>query len=282
MSNENGSKASGIFERAGAAAEVIRGRSRLRPKIGIILGTGLGMLATKIADAVSIPYDEIPGFVFSTVESHHGRLLVGTIAGVPVAALQGRFHFYEGYSFQEITFPVRVLRAFGIETLLISNAAGGLHPDMRRGDLMIIRDHINLQGSNPLIGRNDDRLGPRFPDMCEPYDRSLVALAAETARGLEIRHQLGVYAAVTGPCLETPAEYRTLKIIGADAVGMSTVPEVIVAKHAGMRVLGVSVVTDLANTDVISPVAIEEIIEVAGRAEPHLTRLFEAMIPRLV
>ena len=243
------------------------------PRVGLILGTGLGHLAGALGAVQSVGYDEVPHFPLSTVESHDGRLLRGTLAGVPVLALQGRFHLYEGYSAQEVAFPVRVLAALGVETLIVSNAAGGMNPLFRRGDLMLITDHLNLQGANPLIGPNDDAVGPRFPDMSEPYDAELRQAALEAAREAGIPLQRGVYAAVIGPNLETRAEYRLLRRLGADVVGMSTVPEVIVARHAGLRVLALSVVTDECFPEALEPVSIADILAAAAEAEPHLTRV---------
>jgi purine-nucleoside phosphorylase len=270
-----------LMERIGAAADVIRARSSLQPRIGIILGTGLGGLADRIQVEAAIPYEEIPGFPLSTVETHTGRLLLGTLGGKPVVAMQGRFHSYEGYSLQQVTFPVRVMRALGADTLLVSNACGGMHPFWAPGDLVLIADHINLLGDNPLIGPNADELGPRFPDMSQPYDAELQKLAVEVAlqRGITLRR--GVYVAVAGPNLETRAEYRMLRVMGADVVGMSTVPEVIVAVHGGMRVMGVSIITDQCLPDALEPANIEHIIATAGRAEPHLTALVEGVVERL-
>ena len=269
------------FETVERAAAVIRARFPRTPDVAIILGTGLGGLGAQIAAEQTIDYRDIPGFPLSTVESHAGRLICGTLSGKRVIAMQGRFHRYEGYSLQDVTFPVRVLRALGARTLVVSNACGGMHPLWEAGDLMLIADHINLLGDNPLIGRNDDRLGPRFPDMSEPYSAELRALArAEASRqGLVLRE--GVYVAVTGPCLETRAEYRFLRGIGADVVGMSTVPEVIVAVHAGMRVLGMSIVTDMCLPDALEPASVEKIIGIAMRAEPHLTSLIAGVLEKL-
>jgi purine-nucleoside phosphorylase len=247
----------------------------------LILGTGLGALASRIETEATIDYADIPGFPLSTVESHAGRLLCGTLAGRSVIAMQGRFHRYEGYSLQEVTFPVRVLRALGAGTLVVSNASGGMHPLWAPGDLMLIADHINLLGDNPLIGPNDESLGPRFPDMSEPYDAGLRALARQVALERRLTLREGVYVAVTGPSLETRAEYRFLRAIGADVVGMSTVPEVIVARHGGMRVLGVSIITDACLPDALEPATVERIIEVARRAEPHLTTLVAGVLERL-
>jgi len=255
----------------------------MKPDIGIILGTGLGGLAKEIRKETVIDYEQIPHFPVSTVESHHGKLIFGTLAGKKVVAMQGRFHYYEGYTMRQITLPVRVMGArggLGVKNLLISNAAGALNPLFRRGDVMIIVDHINLLGDNPLIGPNDDDLGPRFPDMSEAYNRKLVALAEGVALDQKIRVQKGVYAAMPGPNLETAAEYRFLRIIGADAVGMSTIPETIVANHMGMKVLGVSIITDECFPDALRPTNVEEIIAVANRAEPKLTRIMKEVVRR--
>jgi purine-nucleoside phosphorylase len=252
-----------------------------RPAVGIILGTGLGALAKDIRSTAVISYRDIPHFPVSTVESHAGNLIFGTLSGKEVVAMQGRFHFYEGYSMQQITFPVRVMKALGIGHLLISNACGGINPHFRAGDIMIIADHINLLGCNPLIGKHDDRLGLRFPDMSEPYHRGLVALAEQAALAEKIKIQKGVYAALSGPCLETAAEYRFLRTIGADAVGMSTVPEVIVAVQAGLKVLGLSIITDMCLPDALKPAHIDDIINVANTAEPKLTTLIKKVIEKL-
>ena len=270
-----------LMERIGTAAEAIRSRSALQPRIGIILGTGLGGLAARIQVEAEIPYEEIPGFPLSTVETHTGRLLLGTLGGKPVVAMQGRFHRYEGYTLQQVTFPVRVMRALGADTLLVSNACGGMHPFWAPGDLVLIADHINLLGDNPLIGPNADELGPRFPDMSQPYDLELQKLAVEVALERKITLRRGVYVAVPGPNLETRAEYRMLRVMGADVVGMSTVPEVIVAIHGGMRVMGISIITDQCLPDSLQPANIEHIIATAGRAEPHLTSLVEGVVERL-
>jgi purine-nucleoside phosphorylase len=263
------------------AAEVVRARFGRVPDVAIVLGTGLGGLASAIESPVVIEYAELPGFPLSTVESHAGRLLCGTLAGKTVIAMQGRFHRYEGYTLQEVTFPVRVLRAVGAPTLIVSNACGGMHPLWEAGDLMLIADHINLLGDNPLVGVNDDRLGPRFPDMSQPYDPALRELARAEARRQGITLREGVYVAVAGPNLETRAEYRMLRTLGADVVGMSTVPEVIVAVHGGMRVLGISIITDLCLPDALEPASVEKIIGVAMRAEPQLTSLITGVLERL-
>ena len=264
--------------RVDEAAAVVRGKLPFAPRLGIILGTGLGALADEIDTAVSIPYDDLPHFPLSTVESHHGRLLAGTLAGTPVLAMQGRFHLYEGYSAHEVVFPVRVMGVLGIDTLLISNAAGGMNPHFRRGDLMLLTDHINLQGHNPLEGPNIDAWGPRFPDMSEPYDLELRRIAEERALERGIKLQQGVYAAVVGPNLETRAEYRFLRQIGADVVGMSTVPEVIAARHMDLRVMAVSVITDECFPDALEPVTIDEVLAAAAEAEPNLTVLMKAVV----
>jgi purine-nucleoside phosphorylase len=256
----------------------VQARSRLRPSVGITLGTGLGGLASEIEVEARIPYAEIPGFPEPRVISHEGALTIGRLGGKTVAALEGRYHFYEGYSLEELTLPVRVLRALGVELAIFSNAAGGLNPAFEKGDIMVITDHLNLMGANPLVGPNDDALGPRFPDMCEPYDLGLVREVELIARGLGIRVQRGVYAGLTGPCLETRAEYRYLRTIGADAVGMSTVPEVIVAVHAGLRVVGLSCITDMCLPDALAPVQIEEILRVAAAAEPKMRALVKRLL----
>jgi purine-nucleoside phosphorylase len=260
------------------AADAIRTRWAGRPRVAIVLGTGLGGLAREIAALTEIPYPEIPGFPLATVESHAGRLLCGTLEGVSVVAMAGRFHHYEGYALSQVAFPVWVFKALGAELLLVSNACGGMHPLWAPGDLMLMADHINLLGDNPLVGPNDDALGPRFPDMSEPYDPVLRAMARRHALAQGIVLREGVYVAVSGPCLETRAEYRWLRAIGADVVGMSTVPEVIAARHAGLRVLGVSVITDRCLPDALEPATLEKIIAVASRAEPRLTALLRAVV----
>src|SRR4029077_1030311 len=264
-----------------AAVRAVRARTTLVPDVAIILGTGLGGLAEDMDVEARIPYGEIPGFPLSTVESHAGRLLAGTLAGRRVLAMQGRVHLYEGYTPQEIAFPVRVLARLGARTLARSNACGGMHPLWSPGDLMLIADHINLLGTNPLVGPNADRLGPRFPDMSEPYDAGLRALARAVAleRGITLRE--GVYVAVTGPSLETRAEYRMLRALGADVVGMSTVPEVIAAVQLGVRVLGVSIITDQCLPDALVPTSVDKIMAVARGAEPKLTALVRGVLERL-
>lgn len=263
------------------AVAAIRKESELTPEVALILGTGLGGLAQEIDCSAQVSYSEIPGFPVSTVESHAGRLLLGTLGGKTVVAMQGRFHRYEGYSMQQITFPVRVMRALGADKLVVSNACGGMNPLWSAGDLMLIADHINLLGDNPLIGPNDDSLGPRFPDMSVPYDSGLRELARSVGIDQKITLREGVYVAVTGPNLETPAEYRFLRGIGADVVGMSTVPEVIVARHGDMRVLGISIITDECFPDALEPANVEKIIATAERAEPNLTRLVAGILERM-
>ena len=273
--------AASLFERVERAAEVVRRRSSLRPEVGIILGTGLGGLAREIAVEAEVPYAEIPGFPLSTVETHAGKLLLGRLGGRPVVAMQGRFHRYEGYDLQQVTFPVRVLHGLGARVLVVSNACGGMNPLWAPGDLVLISDHINLLGDNPLVGPNDDRLGPRFPDMSAAYDPDLRAVARAAALELGIVLREGVYVAVPGPNLETGAEYRMLRALGADVVGMSTVPEVIVANHQGMRTVGISIITDQCLPDALEPAEISKIIATANRAEPSLTRLITSVVERL-
>jgi purine-nucleoside phosphorylase len=270
-----------VLDRVHAAADVVRRSTSMTPEVGLILGTGLGGLAREIAIEAAVPYADIPGFPLSTVESHAGRLLLGRLGGRPVVAMEGRFHRYEGYDLQQVTFPVRVMHALGARTLIVSNACGGMNPLWAPGDLVLLSDHINLLGDNPLVGPNDDRLGPRFPDMSAPYDPELRALARATALELGIVLREGVYVAVPGPNLETRAEYRMLRTLGADVVGMSTVPEVIVASHQGMRTLGISIITDQCLPDALEPADIGRIIATAGRAEPALTRLVTTLTERL-
>ncbi len=263
------------------AGSFLKEKTKITPELGIILGTGLGALAEEIEQEAVISYDQIPHFPLSTVESHAGRLIFGKIGSKSVMAMQGRFHYYEGYSMQQISFPVRIMKHMGANTLLVSNACGGMNPLYTPGDIMIIDDHINLFGDNPLIGVNDDSLGPRFPDMSEPYTTELIELAEQIALEEKIKIQKGVYVAVSGPCLETRAEYRFLRAIGADVVGMSTIPEVIVAVHSSMRVLGLSVVTDACFPDALEPVDIQKILKVAAEAEPKLTLMMQRVIERV-
>ncbi len=275
------SETADLLSRLDAAVAAVRERSDFQPLVGIVLGTGLGALADEIDSVGAVAYRDIPGFHDPTVESHNGRLILGTLDGTPVVAMQGRFHRYEGYTLQEVTFPIRVLRRLGATTLVTSGASGGLNPLWAPGELVLLDDHINLLGDNPLIGHNVDELGPRFPDMSEPYDRELQVLAMEMAVELGIRLNRGVYVAVPGPNLETRAEYRMLRLIGADVVGMSTVPEVIVARHMGMRVLGLSIITDACLPDALEPADVDSIIKIATNAEPALTRLIRRVVGQL-
>lgn len=273
-----------LSEMINETLSVIRKKTNVNYEIGIILGTGLGGLVKEISIEHEIDYADLPHFPLSTVESHHGKLIFGKINGKNVVAMQGRFHYYEGYSMQQITYPVRVMSAkvgLGVKTLLVSNACGGMNPVYRRGDVMLMLDHINLLGDNPLIGKNEDELGPRFPDMSEPYNLELIRLAEEVALENKIKVQKGVYVAVPGPNLETRAEYRFLRAIGADVVGMSTVPENIVANHMGMKVLGISVVTDECFPDSLKPAKVEEIIATAMEAEPKMTLIMKEVIKKL-
>ncbi len=270
-----------IISKIHDALKVIRKKTNEEFPVGIILGTGLGGLVKEIMIDFEIDYADIPHFPMSTVESHKGKLIFGTINNTKVVAMQGRFHYYEGYSMQQITFPVRVMKYLGVKTLLVSNACGGMNPLFQRGDIMLMVDHINLLGDNPLIGKNEDELGPRFPDMSEPYNHELIKLAEEVALENKIRVQKGVYVAVPGPNLETKAEYRFLRAIGADVVGMSTIPENIVANHMGMKVLGISIITDECFPDSLRPAKVEEIIATAMKAEPRMTLIMKEVIKRL-
>jgi len=273
--------ASEYVKRIDEAAAVVRARTRLRPEAGVILGTGLGDFADALALEAVVPFAEIPHFPVSTVESHAGELHLGRLAGRPVAVLKGRVHYYEGYAMREVAFPVRVLKALGCGTLVITNAVGGMNPDMPPGTIVVTTDHINLMGDNPLVGPNDDELGPRFPDMSEPYAHALVALAERVALDLGVPLQRGVLVGVPGPNLETAAEYRFLRAAGADVVGMSLVPENLAAVHGGQRVLAFNVVTDACLPDTLKPASIPEILAVAGRAAPTLIRLVTEVIRRL-
>ena len=263
------------------AVNFIRSKTKSEPRIGIILGTGLGSLASGIKLETTVGYETIPHFPVSTVESHAGKLLFGDLSGKKVVAMQGRFHYYEGYSMQQVTFPVRVMKALGMKILIVSNACGGLNPQFKSGDLMLITDHINLQGDNPLIGPNDETLGPRFPDMYNCYDKELIQLAENVALNLGMKLNRGVYVSVSGPNLETAAEYRFLRIIGGDVVGMSTVPEVIVARHQGTKVLGFSIITDMGLPDALKPTSLEEIIACANKSEPLLRQLISEVVEKI-
>lgn len=262
-----------LFDKINESVAFIKSQWNHSPKAGVILGTGLGSLVEKIDVQASIDYSQIPNFPQSTAISHKGRLVCGELNGLPVMAMEGRLHMYEGYPLKDITLPVRVMKAMGADLLVVSNACGGLNPYYQTGDIMLIDDQINLMGDNPLIGINDDRLGPRFPDMCEPYTKTLIERALKIARAEDIVAHQGVFVAVAGPNLETRAEYRFLRTIGADVVGMSTVPEVIVAVHSGMRVVGFSIITDMCLPDALKPAEVSEIIAIANEAEPKLTKL---------
>jgi len=272
---------SDLINKINETLEVIRKITKENYPIGIILGTGLGGLVKEIKITHQISYSELPHFPLSTVESHEGKLIFGSINGKNVVAMQGRFHYYEGYTMQQITYPVRVMKFIGVHTLLVSNACGGMNSQYRRGDIMLMADHINLLGDNPLIGKNEDDLGPRFPDMSEPYNNELINLAESIAVENKIKIQKGVYVAVPGPNLETRAEYRFLRSTGADVVGMSTIPEDIVANHMGMKVLGISIVTDECFPDSLKPVNVDEIISTAMNAEPKMTLIMKEVIKKL-
>ncbi|MFC1808743.1 purine-nucleoside phosphorylase [Candidatus Omnitrophota bacterium] len=271
----------GIHAAAQKAVEYISSQCSMKPNIGIILGTGLGDLSKKATDKVEISYNDIPGFPTSTTKSHHGVLSFGKVSGKNIVFMEGRFHFYEGYSLNDVTFPVRVMKELGVKTLIVTNAAGGMNPAYDKGDIVAITDHINFMGVNPLVGRNDNKLGQRFPDMIEPYSNKLVQIAEECAKENNIKLHKGVYIGVTGPCLETRAEYRFMHQIGADLVGMSTVPEVIVAVHAGIDVFGLSCVTDRCIPDELEPVNIEEIIATAQKTGPVMDKLIELMLEKM-
>lgn len=263
------------------AADYIRTKVDFKPTIGVILGTGLGSLVDGMEVVATIEYDDIPHFPVSTVESHHGRLLMGNLRGKQVVCMQGRFHFYEGYSFKQITFPVRVMKALGIETLVVSNAAGGMSPGFVAGDIMLITDHINFMPGNPLIGHSVAGLGVRFPDMFEAYNKKYIKIAQQVALEQKLKLQEGVYIAVTGPNLETAAEYRMFRIVGGDAVGMSTIPEVLVARQQGVEVLAFSIITDMGLPDNMHPCTIADVIRIAGEAEPKLRDLIAGCIKQI-
>ena len=267
-----------VFDKMNDAVAAIRERWDRVPHAGIILGTGLGSLVEEIQEEAAFDYEEIPHFPQTTAVSHQGRLICGTLHGLPVMAMEGRFHMYEGYALKQITLPVRVMKSLGAQLLVVSNACGGMNPNYREGDVMVIEDHINLMGDNPLIGINDDRLGPRFPDMSHPYDAELIQRALSVARREDIVAHQGVFVAVSGPNLETRAEYRFLRSIGADVVGMSTVPEVIVAAHCGLPVVGFSIVTDMCLPDALEPADVQQIIATAQDAEPRLRALVRGVL----
>ena len=275
------SNRSNLFQKIASSVRAIWKKTAFRPDIAIILGTGLGNLTNQVTKPVAVRYESIPNFPRSTVISHAGRLLFGMLGGKRVVVMDGRFHYYEGYTLEQVTFPVRVLRKLGAKILIVSNAAGGLNLSYKKGDLVLIDDHINLMGVNPLVGPNDDRLGLRFPDMSEPYSKRLMSLAEKAAQEKNIPLKRGIYLGISGPNLETRAEYRFMREIGADLVGMSTVPEVIVGVHAGFEILGISVVTDLCDPDHLKPVNIEEIIHTASEAGPKLDQLVESVVQKL-
>jgi purine-nucleoside phosphorylase len=269
------------FEQADKAAKLILSKTRLRPRIGVVLGSGLGAFADELTGSVRLKYSEIPNFAVSTAVGHAGELVIGRLGEVPVAVMKGRVHLYEGYSAQQVAFPVRVLGCLGVKTLIATNAAGGINLDYGQGKLVLIRDHINLQGKNPLVGENDERWGPRFPDMTDAYSKQLRELARSAAKKLKLEISEGVYAALKGPSYETPAEIRYLRTIGADLVGMSTVPEVIAARHMGMRVLAISCVTNMAAGILDKPINHEEVLEVTGRVQSQFLALLRAVIPAI-
>ena len=270
-----------LKEKIFQTTEFLKNKIQTQPKIGIVLGTGLNGLANDIDISLSIPYNEIPHFPVSTVESHSGKLLFGKLSNKNVIAMQGRFHYYEGYSMQQIAFPIRVMKQLGVETLIISNAAGSLNPLFKKGSLMLLDDYINLLGTTPLVGEYDSSFGARFPEMSEPYSKRLISMIERIALQEKIPISKGVYAAMAGPCLETRAEYRMLKLIGADAIGMSTIPETIVAKQIELETIGISILTDECYPDNLKPVTLDEIIEVASSAEPKLSKLVSELIKEL-
>jgi purine-nucleoside phosphorylase len=270
-----------LYERAEHAARVIRARRAAEPRVALVLGSGLGAFADDLEDAEAIPYEDVPGFARSTVEGHTGRLVLGRVEGVETAVMQGRFHFYEGYALEEVTFPVRVLGLLGAKSLVLTNAAGGLNNAYTQGALVCISDHLNLMGTNPLHGRNDARFGPRFPDMTAVYDHEYQDAAIREARAIGLELRRGVYAALAGPSYETPAEIRMLRLLGADAVGMSTVPEAIVARHQGMRVLGISCITNMAAGVLDKPIDHAEVMETGERVREKFSELLRRVIPKL-
>jgi purine-nucleoside phosphorylase len=272
---------SGEFTRAERAAKFIRSKTKLRPKVAVVLGSGLGAFADGLKDATRIPYERIPGFPRSTAIGHAGNLVIGKAAGIPIAVMQGRVHFYEGYSLQDVIFPMRVLGRLGIRAVVLTNAAGGINLNFRQGTFVVLRDHINLQGSNPLIGPNDERFGPRFPDMTEVYAKAHREIAQKEAQRLGLQVFEGVYAALTGPSYETPAEIRHLRTIGADVVGMSTVPEAIAARHMGMDVLGISCVTNMAAGVLENPLNHDDVLETGDRVSGQFIALLQAVLPKI-
>ncbi|OZM57131.1 purine-nucleoside phosphorylase [Lottiidibacillus patelloidae] len=267
-----------VMQKMTEAAEAIKNKINVQPTFGLILGSGLGELADEVENAVKIDYHEIPNFPVSTVEGHAGRLVIGELHGKTVVAMQGRFHYYEGYSMQEVTFPVRVMKALGVETIIVTNACGGMNSEFEAGDLMLITDHINMTGQNPLIGRNEADLGPRFPDMSRAYTPELVEKVESIAKSLDIKLQKGVYAGITGPTYMTPAELIMVRNLGADTIGMSTVPEVIVASHMSMKVIGISCITDMAIGEELEPLTHEQVVEVANRTKPKFINLVKNIV----
>jgi len=281
MTTADSPHADTLYERAEHAARLIRSRAKEEPRVAVVLGSGLGAFADELEEAVSIPYSEIPGFARPTVEGHAGRLVTGRVSGTAVAVMQGRFHFYEGYALEEVTFPIRTLALAGARSLVLTNAAGGLKETYRQGSLVVIEDHLNLLGASPLRGHNDSRFGPRFPDMTHVYDAEYRELARAEAREMGLELQGGVYAALSGPAYETPAEIRMLRLLGADAVGMSTVPEATVARHMGLRVLGLSCITNMAAGMLDQPIDHEEVIETGRRVRETFGELLRRVIPKL-
>ena len=270
-----------VYQKMEEAVKVIKAQVTIKPKIGLILGSGLGVLADEMEEAIKIDYQDIPHFPISTVEGHAGKLVIGMLNGKTVVAMQGRFHYYEGYSMQEVTFPVRVMKGLGVDTLIVTNACGGMNANFQPGDLMIIKDHLNMTGDNPLIGPNEEKFGPRFPDMSRAYTPELIQLAKQTANELGICVQEGVYAGISGPNYMTPSELIMLRHLGADAVGMSTVPEVIVANHMDVKVLGISCVTDMAIGEDLEPLTHEQVIEVVNKTKPNFIKLVKACISKI-
>ncbi len=281
MSTPESQHTATLYERAEHAARFIHSRTETDVRAALVLGSGLGAFADELEEAHAIPYSEVPGFARPTVEGHAGRLVVGSVGGVAVAAMQGRFHFYEGYTLEEVTFPIRVLALLGVKSLVLTNAAGGLNNSYEQGSLILISDHLNLMGTNPLLGRNDPRFGPRFPDMTEVYDRDYQEAAITEARAMGLELRRGVYAGLSGPSYETPAEIRMLRLLGADAVGMSTVPEAIVARQMGVRVLGLSCITNMAAGVLDKPINHEEVIETGERVRGTFAELLRRVIPKL-
>ena len=270
-----------LYERAEHAARVIRARTKLEPRIALVLGSGLGGFADEFDEAVGIPYEEIPGFKRSTAQGHAGRLVIGKVDEVPVLAMQGRVHYYEGYSLEEVTFPIRTFKLLGVKTLILTNASGGINVELSQGTLMVISDHVNLMGDNPLRGPNDDRFGPRFPDMTAVYSHELQALVVEEAKAIGVEVRRGIYGALSGPSYETPAEIHLLRGLGADAVGMSTVPESIVARHMGLEVLGISCITNMAAGISDAPINHEEVMATGNRVRETFTQLLRRVVNRV-